>query len=75
MRARWGAALFGLGALLVSVIPARAHEGHGAATPPDSWLHYLAEPMHLPAALLVLAAVIGAYRWFSGRRAGRQDGR
>ncbi|MBX3162680.1 MAG: hypothetical protein KF773_42355 [Deltaproteobacteria bacterium] len=51
-------------ALVLSlVVPsaALAHPGHGS-TPPESWTHYLTEPVHVGLAAIALIAAAAAWR-------------
>lgn len=55
--------------------PALAHPGHGQ-TDPDSWRHYLAEPLHvlsLAGAIAALAVAWFAYRRVRDARSGRRQ--
>jgi putative copper export protein len=52
-------------AIICMLVPAIAfaHPGHGASEP-DSWLHYLTEPVHvIPLAIAVSLAVITGLAW------------
>jgi hypothetical protein len=47
---------------------ALAHPGHGT-TNPDSWRHYLTEPVHVVTAIAGIAAAIGiGWAWRRARR-------
>jgi hydrogenase/urease accessory protein HupE len=51
-----------LAALFVTAVPAAAfaHPGHGATTTePESWTHYLTEPVHLVGIVALAAISIG----------------
>ena len=55
--------------LLVMLGPslAHAHPGHGE-TEPDSWLHFLTEPVHvISLAIAILALVAISALWWRGR--------
>jgi hypothetical protein len=62
-------------ATLLALVPsiAAAHPGHGH-TDPDSWRHYLTEPIHIAALAGVAALAIGigsAWRRARRRRSGK----
>ena len=60
--------LFSLVTLLTLAPRAFAHDGHGTPHLAGSVLHYLLEPRHLPATLIVAVAVPLAAKWVSTRR-------
>lgn len=62
--------LFVLLALVVCLIPlpVLAHPGHGD-TDPESWRHYLTEPVHVLVLAAGVAVVVTA--WFGYRRVAR----
>ncbi len=58
-------------ACALPAVPALLHAGHGQGEWTGTLLHYLLEPEHLPAALLLAAGLLLAWRWRPGRRAQR----
>jgi hypothetical protein len=59
-------------ALLVGLVPVRAfaHPGHGH-TDPDSWRHYLTEPIHILVLVAVVSIVLVSWLGYRRRRAPR----
>jgi hypothetical protein len=60
-----------IGAAIISISyapNAMAHEGHGDPSLHASLLHYIGEPVHLIATLVIVGAVVAASRWAAGLR-------
>ena len=69
MKTRIAAALATLSALSPAV--ASAHPGHGT-TAPNSWTHYLTEPVHIAVLGVALAGLSLAHIAWSARRSARK---